>query len=136
MPLQELTGRRDLTFSAWHRAHLPADCTWIDIDCCHYCRYCSSLLAVMELVRSPDADSLIADCRRKTAAIAGRVGIRLKIPVFKIAYTGEPLAAAAVMRVGRPEVQQMTPDDLARFIDRLHDCEFCRTHHNGRFGRR
>ena len=87
MPLQEITGTRDLTFSRWHRS-LPHDCTWIDIDCCHYCKYCRSLLALFELVRSPDELSLVESCRRKTVAITERVGLRLGIPVFKIAYSG------------------------------------------------
>ena len=135
MPLEERTGTRDLTFSRWHRT-LPTDCTWIDIDCCHYCHYCQSLLALFELVRSPDGESLIESCRRKTASITERVGIGLKIPVFKIAYTGSPLESAAVMRVGRPEVQILSPDELASFIECLHDCEFCRKHRGGRFRKR
>jgi hypothetical protein len=132
MPLEELTGLRDLTFSRWHRS-LPDDCSWIDIDCCHYCRYCNSLLALFELVRSPDEFSLEVRCRQKVASITGRVGYRLQIPVFKIAYTGEPLEAAAVMQVGKPEVLVMQADELAAFINQLHDCEFCRTHGGGRF---
>ena len=96
MPLEEMTGVRDLTFSTWHRS-LPDDCTWIDIDCCHYCRCCHSLLALFELVRSPDEWTLEEACRRKTVAITDRVGLRLGIPVFKIAYTGTPLQSAAVM---------------------------------------
>ena len=134
MPLQELTGVRDLTFSRWHRS-LPDDCTWIDIDSCHYCRYCNSLLALFELVRSQDEWSLVEDCRRKTASITRRVGIRLGIPAFKIAYTGEPLMHAAVMEVGRPQVDLMTADELGRFIDNLHNCEFCRQYAGGRFKR-
>ena len=134
MPLEEITGQRDLTFSAWHRG-LPADCTWIDIDCCHYCRYCTSLLALFELVRSPDRWSLEESCRRKVVAIAERVGLRAGIPVFKVAYTGAPLQAAAVIRVGEPAVTVMSAEQLAQWIDRLHDCEFCRRHAGGRFKR-
>ncbi|MCB9926417.1 MAG: hypothetical protein H6822_29995 [Planctomycetaceae bacterium] len=132
MPLEEITGTRDLTFSRWHRS-LPADCSWIDIDCCHYCQYCNSLLALFELVRCPDETDLAESCRRKIAAITERVGRRLEIPVFKIAYTGEPLQAAAVMRVNESKVLVMQPSELARFINQLHDCEFCRRHRGGRF---
>lgn len=132
MPLEEITGTRDLTFSTWHRT-LPPDCTWIDIDCCHYCRYCSSLLALFELVRSPDAESLAEACLRKPAAITERLAIRLAIPAYKVAYTGTPLAAAAVMRLGETTVQVLTAHQLAQFIDEIHNCAFCRSHRNGRF---
>ena len=132
MPLQELTGVRDLTFSRWHRS-LPDDCTWIDIDACHYCRYCNSLLGLFELVRSPDEWSLEESCRRKVASITHRLATRADIPTYKIAYTGEPLMHAAVMEVGRPQVDLMTADELGRFIDNLHNCEFCRRHVSGRF---
>jgi len=132
VPFEELTGTRDLTFSRWHRS-LPRDCTWIDIDSCHYCHYCRSPLALFELVRSADEDSLTESCRRKTASITECIGLRLKIPVFKIAYTGTPLQCAAVMRVGHPDVSIMRPNELARFIDEFHDCDFCRQKRGGRF---
>jgi len=136
MSLEEITGTRDLTFSTWHRSHLPPDCTWIDIDCCHFCHYCNSLLALFELVRSPDEASLIESCRRKAASITERVGLGLGIPVFKIAYAGAPLRSAAVMRVGCPQVRVMQLGELARMIDEIHDCEFCRQHQGGRFKRK
>ena len=132
MPLEELTGIRDLTFSRWHRT-LPQDCTWVDIDCCHYCNYCGTLLAVFELVRSPGEESLIEACRRKPAAVTQRLGNLSKIPAFKIAWTGTPLTAAAVMRLGTPGIDVMTAGQLAQFIDAIHDCEFCRRHRGGRF---
>ena len=132
MPLEEITGTRDLTFSRWHRS-LPADCTWIDIDCCHYCHYCNSLLALFELVRCTDELVLVERCRRKSAAITERLGIKAEIPVYKIAYTGTPLQRAAVMQLGNPEVLIMQNDELARFIARIHDCKFCREHCGGRF---
>ena len=72
MAQHELTGKRDLTFSAWHRGSVPKDCSWIDIDCCHYCHYCSSLLALFELVRCRP-ESLEEACRHKVAAITERV---------------------------------------------------------------
>ena len=112
---------------------MPDDCSWIDIDCCHYCKYCWSLLALFELVRCQDAESLEATCQRKTASITERVGLRLQIPVYKISYRGEPLKMAAVQLVGKPEVTVMTPDQLAEFIDSIHDCEFCRKNRGGRF---
>jgi hypothetical protein len=133
MALKELTGSRDLTFSTWHRS-LRHDCSWIDIDCCHYCYYCNSLLALFELVRSRDEFSLEEACRRKVAAITERVGSALDVPVFKVAYTGDPLKHAAVMQVGKPEITVMQPEKLAQFINDLHDCEFCRQHGQGRFG--
>lgn len=133
MSLEERTGTRDLTFSRWHRSHVPSDCSWIDIDCCHFCRYCNSLLALFELVRSEDEAELEVTVRRKVAAITERVGIRLGIPVFKIAYAGEPLSAAAVIRAGKPGVRVLTASELAHFIDELHDCAFCRQHRNGRY---
>jgi hypothetical protein len=132
LPREEITGTRDLTFSTWHRT-LPHDCTWIDIDSCHYCHYCNSLLGLFELVRSPDRSSLVDSCRRKVAAITERIGFRLKLPAFKIAYTGSPLEAAAVMRIGQPNVLTVEPHELARFINELHDCEFCQQHRGGRF---
>lgn len=135
MARQEVTGTRDLSFSRWHRT-LPDDCTWIDIDSCHYCRYCSSLLALFELVQCEDEWSLEEACRRKIASITHRVGIRLGIPVFKIAHTGRPLRKAAVMEVGQPGINLMESHELAKFIDALHDCDFCRKHSGGRFKRR
>ncbi len=133
MTLEERTGIRDLTFSRWHRQDVPSDCSWIDIDCCHYCHYCHSLLGFFELVHSSDDAYLLETCRRKPAAITHRVGARCQVPVFKVAYTGDPLRAAAVQRLGQPEVRVHSPAELASFIDKLHDCEFCRRHRGGRF---
>jgi hypothetical protein len=135
MALEELTGKRDLTFSRWHRENLPDDCSWIDIDSCHYCHYCNSLLALFELVHSPDQDSLEETCRRKVASITDRLGVRAKVPVFKIAYTGLPLEAAAVMRVGHPSIDILNERELVKFIDGIHDCEFCQSRQSGRFKR-
>lgn len=132
MSLEERTGFRDMTFSKWHRT-LPADCTWIDIDCCQFCHYCGSLLAVFELVRSPDEDSLLDVCLRKQSAITERVGLQLGIPAFKVAYTGDPLDAAAVIELGTNRKHLMFADELGEFINGLHDCNFCRRHRGGRF---
>lgn len=134
MPLEERTGTRDLSFSRWHRT-LPDDCTWIDIDCCHFCHYCGSLLAVFELVHGPDEESLIEVCRRKSATITERIGLRLGIPAFKVAYTGDPLNAAAVIELGTNRKHLMLADELAEFINDIHNCDFCRRHRGGRFAK-
>lgn len=136
MSLREITGERDLTFSEWHRNHLPEDCSWIDIDCCQFCKYCQSPLALIELTKCCDRDDLEERCRRKVAAITERIGIKLNIPVFKIAHWGVPLELAAIQRVGQPEIVLYDVEGLTEFIDRLHDCEFCREHRSGRFAKR
>ena len=133
MPLEERTGVRDLTFSRWHRGALPRDVSWIDIDSLHYCKYCLEPLGLFELVRSDAPDFLEEDCRRKVATMTERVGVRLGIPAFKIAYCGNPLQMAAVQTVGRFPVDVCHPAKLARFINDLHDCAFCRQHRGGRF---
>lgn len=134
MSLQEITGERDLTFSDWHRPPtLPEDCSWIDIDCCQFCKYCQSPLALIELTKCSDRDDLESRCRRKVASMTERIGIKLGIPVFKIAHWGVPLEVAAIQRVGRPEIVIYNSEKLAKFIDRIHDCDFCHQHRSGRF---
>ncbi|QDU39693.1 hypothetical protein Mal4_40390 [Maioricimonas rarisocia] len=135
MPLQERTGLRDLTFSAWHRPPtLPGDCSWIDIDCCQFCDYCNSPLALFELVWAGNAECLKEVCQRKVATITQLLAVRLSIPAYKIAYTGtDTIDAAALQKLGAPAIQVLTPGELAEFIDRLHDCEFCKKHRSGRF---
>ena len=133
MSLQEITGLRDLTYSHWHRTEVREDCSWVDIDSCHYCKYCLSILCFFELVRSPDEYSLEEVCRRKVASMTERVGIRVGVPSFKIAYTGTPLSGAAVMKLGQHDIWRRTPAQLAQFIDELHNCAFCRERRNGRW---
>jgi hypothetical protein len=135
MTLDEITGQRDLTFSRWHR-NLPTDCTWIDIDCCHYCHYCHTPLALFELVRVDCGLSMVDACRRKVASITHRVGVRLGVPVYKIAYVPkepEGIQAAAIMRVGHPEIKKVTAEGLATFVNAVHDCQWCHAHSGGRF---
>jgi hypothetical protein len=87
----------------------------------------------MMVVRNRDDEPLAELCRSTPTETAQRIGMRLGIPVFTVAYTGNPLTAATVMRVGASEVQALLADQLAEFINTLHDCESCHQHRSGRF---
>ena len=64
-----------------------------------------------------------------------RADLRRHFPAFKVAYGGEPLTSAAVMQLVKPAICILTSPELAAFIDRLHDCDFCRRNAGGRYSR-
>ena len=132
MTPEETTDARDMAFAEF-QASLPQDCASSSIGRMHYCSYCHEPLALCVLAQSPDEDSLVSCCQRKTPPMTERIGADLQIPIYKIAFADEPVPVAAVMQVGRPEIRMMNDDEFVDFIDEIHNCPSCRELQRGRF---
>lgn len=61
MSQDERWGKRDLTYSRWHRSpNLPNDCTYCDVDGMEYCAVCKEPLVLVETavdIRQDDKDT-------------------------------------------------------------------------------
>lgn len=122
----ENTGKRDLTYSRWHRT-LPDHCTWVDIDSVHYCNNCGSLLSMFELAQCSHSADLKDKCRQKVASVTERAANLCEIPSYKIAYTNS--MDSAVQRLGQRDIEIVSEAGLRKFITQMHDnCAFCRKH--------
>jgi hypothetical protein len=72
----ELTGRRDLTFSAWHRRRFGDDASAIDVDLVGYCTRCARPLYAIEATRRED----------KSTRILVELARRLDCPALLVRY--------------------------------------------------
>lgn len=143
MSTNERTGKRDLTYSAWHRAgnlakHLEpvfahiADhrartraalvaasrCTMIDVDGVEYCSACSTPLALIELKHEKAST--------KTTTVLEHLGELALLPVYLVEYFTDVDGAISGYRVALryPEHEApglMTPNDYARFVLGIHE---------------
>lgn len=82
MSRYERTGKRDLTFSHWHRMALPDATTAIDVDLLEYCRECHAPLCLIEATREGDHPKPTI-VTRELARAAG-------IPALLVRYTPGP----------------------------------------------
>ena len=70
----ERTGRRDLTYSSWHRGIEPytqSNLPYVDLDAVEYCRKCDEPLALVELAQDVGQEFKATTVMRKLAAKAG-----------------------------------------------------------------
>ena len=132
MAAEMTAGVQHDEFAKW-QGTLPHDCASSSAVRVHYCHYCHELLAVCEIVQAPNETSLLDTGRSRTPSVADRMGSCLQVPVYKITCTGTLVRLAAVRQTGHTEIVLMQPDELSRFIDKLHDCDHCRRHQAGRF---
>lgn len=75
----ELTGRRDLTFSAWHRRRFGDDATALDVDLVGYCDACRAPLYAIE---STTAEN-------KSTRILVELASRLGCPALLVRYSAD-----------------------------------------------
>jgi hypothetical protein len=119
--------------------NLPEDCASIETGCIEYCHYCGAPLALIEPVQADGEQSLGDACRRDVESLHLNIGLALKVPVFRIVYVAGPgeaeISSAAIREVGKTAVDVVTGDELAQFIDSIHDCPWCRKRQDGRFAR-
>lgn len=89
---KEQTGKRDLTYSRWHRIEstrrfLPAGEAWelgmIDIDDVEYCRRCSQPLALIETTKDVGQ-------REKVVAVTKVIARKLEVPAYVVFVTATP----------------------------------------------
>jgi hypothetical protein len=131
---EERTGRRDLTYSGWHREDvirsygLTRYQAWllglIDIDGCEYCRHCREPLVLIETQVSARAP--------KPAPVTAVLAKRAGIPAYSVSIElvgGEPV----MFRFRRLEppldtIKEMEPREFAWWLLSLrteHECTPC-----------
>lgn len=104
MSREERTGRRDLTYSAWHRDAFPNngstnDGTMIDLDDVEYCCRCRMVLAVIEVART----SARSTPYLKPALVTMDLARRLNVPGFVLQYrTSAPCTCEAQLAADCP----------------------------------
>lgn len=129
MSQRERTGRRDLTYSRWHRIdsvrrYLPVRIAWrltaIDIDWCEACCYCSKPLALVE--------TQVSDRCPKDATITAALARSAGIPAFSVSvvYDGDEVCGFRVrdLLTAGP-VRDMEPVAYAWFLWSLRDGHEC-----------
>jgi hypothetical protein len=132
MSSRERTGRRDLTYSGWHREEnfaalgLSRCEAWevgaINIDWCEYCRYCGLPLALIE--------DQVSEHDPKAAPVMAQLATMAGLPAFSVSVVLDDTDCIASFRVRRvqpydPQVIVMSPPDYARWLHGLrkrHDC--------------
>ena len=78
MSLKERYGTRDLAYSSWHRT-LPNHITYIDVDCCEYCNFCKSPLALIET-------AIDVGQPFKATTIMKRMAEKMNVPAYIVLY--------------------------------------------------
>jgi hypothetical protein len=115
----ERTGKRDLTYSLWHRT-LGDDISMIDIDSVEYCNRCLEPLALIE--------TAIDTGQHKYAYITRRLAEKLGVPAFIVLYRlrGKKIVSFRVIMI-YPEywVQEFTPDQFGYYLTQLHTRHKC-----------
>lgn len=119
MSRHELTGRRDLAYSRWHRT-LDDHLTYVDVDCCEYCARCYTPLALVETAK--DYGQAV-----KPAYVTANLAERAGIPAFVVLYAvlGDEVVGLRVRRiVPKPPTafRPFTPDEWAQYLRSLRRC--------------
>jgi hypothetical protein len=119
MSLEEHTGYRDLTYSAWHRT-LDPSLTYIDIDACEYCEECGEPLALIEIARDTG--------KWKAAWKTWLLAKRANLPAYCVLYTvgdDDEIESFRVRKMPETQHEKMTPEeyeDLLMDLRRQHQC--------------
>lgn len=122
MSRHERTGKRDLTYSAWHRT-LGDELTYIDVDACEYCAVCRRPLLLIEVARDVGQRNKPASVLQALANLAGLPAI-----VALYSVSNDVLTGFRVQRVApafSSEWVSMTPHQYAKGLTwyrRRHDC--------------
>jgi hypothetical protein len=133
--MHERTGKRDLTYSAWHRpdrirAYLgprrAAQLTVIDIDWCEYCAVCREPVALIETARDDRGNRTV-----KPATVTFKLAKKAAVPAYVVLYSaaGEGVDASLkdfrVQQAGQTGWVAMSPSQYAEFLWSLHESHRC-----------
>lgn len=136
--VRERTGKRDLSYSHWHRGHWdggPAkSSTYQDIDGLEYCKGCGAPLLLVETAIDNGRDRLKG--HRPMLALAKLADVPAVLVFYELGlgkwceYDGESFITIAkvTVRYVHPErtaEHVMTPEEWAREIDQLHEDHQC-----------
>ena len=125
MSREERTGKRDLTFSQWHRS-LPDFCTAIDLDFLEYCQQCREPLALIEIAQGHYATPKPTTVLRMLAV---KANIRAYLVMYDLNGTA-PHGLASTMRLQRifpdkSDIRTMDVEAVGKLIARLHTAHRC-----------
>jgi len=121
----ERYGRRDLTYSQWHRRVEPytrSTLPYVDLDAVEYCHKCGEPLALLELAQDVGQEFKATTVMRKLAAKAG-------LPAYLVFYKkGRGGIIGFRVRQVYPRYTgfaALTPDEYVSFLHSLrakHSC--------------
>lgn len=123
MPRYEKYGKRDLTYSAWHRQQAD-HLTYIDLDGLEYCQQCRAPLALIETARDVGQPFKATIVMRKLAEQA-------RVPAALLFYTkadDDRLISSFRFRLVSPQwgdERQLTPAEYVAWLDELRYLHHC-----------
>ena len=130
MSMHERTGKRDLTYSAWHRPeslkqylgnYQAQQLHVIDIDWCEYCPRCYMPLALIETQHG--------DRPPKRAYVTERLAQLLGIPLWSVSYItdtdGTIIAFRRQILWPKAPEERVTPALYARWLADLRTGHIC-----------
>jgi len=115
----ERSGKRDLTYSGWHRPasirrylgfRVASLLTVIDIDWCEACGYCGEPMALIETQEGNRPP--------KSAPIMRRLAERAGLPAFSVSYVVEDalIVAFRVRDLNGGDEQRLAPQEYADWL--------------------
>lgn len=124
---KERYGKRDLTYSNWHRVDstkrfLDDFSAWrlgmVDIDDCEYCRFCYEPLALIEV-------AMDIGQYYKPMMVTSNLARRADLPAYLVFYvkSEEDISQFRVTQLeppGKPE-RILSPAEYARFLFAFHE---------------
>lgn len=124
----ELTGKRDMAYSKWHRT-LGDDITMIDIDSVEYCDICLEPLALVETAHGWQLN--------KVADVTRRMAEKLGVPCYIVLYEKgkrDKIVKFKLKQLWPVESgwKTLTPDQMAMFITELHSAHQLKHHARAR----
>ena len=125
MSREERTGKRDLTFSQWHRS-LPDFCTAIDLDFLEYCQQCREPLALIEIAQGHFSIP-------KPTTVLRMLAVKANIRAYLVMYElnkQAPHGLSTTMRLQRifpdkSDIRTMDVEAVGKLIARLHTAHRC-----------
>lgn len=119
---EERTGKRDLTYSQWHRrsslsehiGKVRAECLhMIDVDCCEYCFACGEPIALVETQKSESNPKPA----RVTSTLAKMAGIECYSVSYRVDSNDKitSFARKQLVPVETKPVEE-TPEQYARWL--------------------
>jgi len=127
---EERYGVRDLTYSKWHRpssGFLGTNISYIDLDCCEYCKVCYTPLALLELAKDvgqPD----------KAVMVTHHLAKQANLPAYLVFYRPNPDVRGGIDRFRIRQIYpegsfsfelMLAPDDYASWLTAFHDEHHC-----------
>jgi len=123
----ERTGKRDLTYSRWHRNIEPMDrnsLPYIDIDAVEYCPICKQPLALLELAEDVGQEYKATTVLRKLAELSG-------LPAFLVFYRKDQSGRIVHFRLRQvspiyKDWKSLTPNEYVAFLYYLRAEHVCK----------